>query len=426
MIKLLEVIRNRYSIKENIKYIRRVQMDSRKVEKGDLFFAINDGKKYIEEVLTKEVSLVISDDKKWSGNLRVLIVEDVVESMQIIAREYRKILKTEIVGIIGSNGKTTVKDILYSIIYPNYDAKKTEGNYNNNIGVPFSILQLEEKDKYGIIEMGMSNFGEIKTLCEISTLDYSIITNIGDSHLEFMINRENVFLEKSIVKNYVKDSNLLFFGDDFYLKTLKGISVGFNKKNDHIISEYNLEKEGISFKLDGEVYNANLYGEHNCINVSLAIQMAKKLGLSNFEIRKGLKNIKITSMRFEKVIKRGITFINDSYNANPISMKYSLDTFSNLETKKDKVIVLADMGELGEKEIEFHLEVIKYALDKDFFKIILYGKKMEKALKKIKSENNITLYKNKLEIKNIIYKEFKDKLILIKGSNFNQLWKIIE
>lgn len=426
MIKLLEVIRNLYDIKNNIKYIRKVQMDSRKVKKGDLFFAINDGKKYIEEVLVKGASLIISNDEKWKENSRVLIVEDVVKSMQIIAQEYRKSLEVKIIGIIGSNGKTTTKDILYSIICSNYKAKKTEGNYNNHIGVPFSLLQLEEADKYGIIEMGMSNFGEIKTLCEISNLDYSIITNIGDSHLEFMINRENVFLEKSIVKNYVKDSHLLFFGDDFYLKTLKGSSVGFSEKNNHIISDYNLEERGISFKLDGENYGVNIYGKHNCINTSLAIQMSKIIGLSKVEIKEGLKNIKITSMRFERVVKNGITFINDSYNASPISMKYSLDTFSNLKTEKDKIIVLADMGELGEKEIEYHIDIIKYALDKKYFKIFLYGKNMEKALKKIKSKNDIISCKNKLEIKNIIYKQFKDKLILIKGSNFNQLWKIIE
>jgi len=426
MNKLLEVIGNIYDIRENIECIKKVQMDSRKVEKGDIFFAINNGEKYIEEVLTKGASLVITSNKKWKKNLKILVVENVIESMQIIAKEYRKNLKTKIIGIIGSNGKTTVKDILYSIINSNYSSKKTEGNYNNHIGVPYSILQIEEKDKYAIIEMGMSNFGEIKVLCDIAGLDYSIITNIGDSHLEFMLNRKNVFLEKSVVKNYVKNSHLLFFGDDFYLKSLSGISVGFNKENKHIISEYKLENNGSSFKLDEETYNTNLYGKHNCISSSLGIEMALMLGLSVSQVKKGLKNIKITPMRFEKIEKKGITFINDSYNASPISMKYSLDTFSELKSDKDKIVVLGDMEELGEETINFHLDVIEHALEKNFLKVFLYGEKMEKALNKIKSKSNVVSFQDKSEIKEIIYREFNGKLILIKGSNFNQLWKIIE
>ncbi|MFK4786190.1 UDP-N-acetylmuramoyl-tripeptide--D-alanyl-D-alanine ligase [Fusobacterium sp. MFO224] len=426
MSKLLEVIGELYDIKFGKKYIRKVQMDSRKVEKGDLFFAINNGKNYIEEVLKKEASLVICDDNKWKENSNVLIVENVVEAMQLIAREYRKNLKVKLIGVVGSNGKTTTKDILYSIISSKYSSKKTEGNYNNHIGVPFTILQIEEKDKYGIIEMGMSNFGEIKTLCKIAGLNYSIITNIGDSHLEFMLNRRNVFLEKSIVKNYVEEDKLLFFGDDPYLKSLKGKSIGFNDYNNYVISNYKLEENGILFKINEKDYKVNLYGEHNCINSALSIEMAKMIGMTDEDVKKGLENIEITPMRFQKILKEKIIFINDSYNASPVSMKYSLNTFEKLKTQKDKIVILADMGELGEKEMEFHIEIIQYALRKKFFKIILYGDRMEKALDKIENKDNIILFKNKSDIKNLINKEFKNKLILIKGSNFNQLWKIIE
>jgi len=426
MVKLLEVIRKLYKINKEITYIRKVQMDSRKVQKGDIFFAINNGKNYIDEVLKKGVSLVISEDKKWEKNSKVLVVEDVVKSLQYIAKEYRKELPVKLIGIVGSNGKTTTKDILYSVLSEKYNTKKTEGNYNNHIGVPFTILQIDEKDNYGIIEIGMSNFGEIKKLCEIANLDYSIITNIGDSHLEFMKNRKNVFLEKSKVKDYVEKSNFLFFGDDHYLRSLKGRRVGFNSCNEFQISDYKLEENGILFKLNNEEYKVNIYGEHNCINTALSVGMAKIIGLTMQEIKKGLEKVEITPMRFQKILKDNITFINDSYNASPISMKYSLNTFEKLKTSKEKVVILADMGELGEREIDFHVEVIKYAVNKNFFKVILYGNRMEKALEKITDKEKIIFFRKKSDIKELINKEFRNKLILIKGSNFNQLWKIIE
>lgn len=426
MIKLLEVIRNLYKINNEITHIRKVQMDSRKVQKGDIFFAINNGKNYIDEVLKKGVSLVISEDKKWENNSKVLVVENVIKSLQNIAKEYRKELSVKLIGIVGSNGKTTTKDILYSILSIKYNTKKTEGNYNNHIGVPFTILQINEKDNFGIIEMGMSNFGEIKKLCEIANLDYSIITNIGDSHLAFMKNRKNVFLEKSKVKDYVEESNLLFFGDDPYLKSLKGRKVGFNSYNEFRISDYNLEENGIFFKLNNEEYKSNIYGKHNCINTALSIGMSKIIGLTTQEIKKGLGKIEITPMRFQKILKDEITFINDSYNASPISMKYSLNTFEKFKTTKEKVVILADMGELGAREIDFHVEVIKYAINKDFLKVILYGDRMEKALQRIDDKKKIIFFRKKTDIKELISKEFKNKLILIKGSNFNQLWEIIE
>lgn len=429
MDKLTKVIKKIYYLDKKIQdvgKINKVKMDSREIGEGDLFFAINNGKNYIESVLKKGVSLVISNDKKWENNSKVLIVKDPVKSMQKIAKEYRKSLNIKIVGIVGSNGKTTTKDILYSIVSSKYDSKKTKGNYNNHIGLPFSILQLEEKDEFGILEMGMSNFGEIDLLCQIAGLDYAVITNIGESHLEFMLNKRNVFLEKSIVKNYVKDEHLFFYGDDPYLKELKGESIGFVETNKHRISNYKLLEEGISFILDKIKYEIQIYGEHNCIDASLAIEVAKKIGMEEEEIKKGLENINLTPMRFQKVIKNGVVFINDSYNSSPISVKFSIDTFFKLKTDKEKVIVLADMEELGEKEIEYHKEILKYALEKNFFKIILYGKKITKASKELKIQEKVLLYDSKSLIREVIYKDLKDKLILIKGSNSSRLWEILE
>lgn len=426
MKKLSEIITKILSLNTKNLNISKVKMDSRKIEKNDLFFALNNGKNYIKEVLEKGASLVICDDKNWEGHDKVAVVEDTLTTMQQIACEYRKSLSTKIIGIVGSNGKTTTKDIVYSILSIKYKCKKTEGNYNNHIGVPYTLLQLEEDDEYAVVEMGMSSKGEIKVLCDIALPDYGIMTNIGDSHLEFLLNRENVFIEKSEIKNYVSSDKLVLFGDDFYLKNLSGIKVGFSENNNYIIENYNETEEGINFEINKKIYFFGMNGKHNCINAAIGTTLGKILNLSDIEINEGLKNCVVTPMRFQKIEKNGIRYINDSYNASPISMKYSLDTFNDIYKNFSKVAVLADMGELGKNEINFHKEVLEYALKLDIEKIIILGKRMEEASQSIEDKTKLIIVKTKEEIKNIIKKDFAESIILLKGSNFNHLWEIME
>ena len=426
MKKLVEIITKILPIKTKILNIGNVQMDSRKIEKDDVFFALNSGKNYIPQVLEKGASLVVCDDKKWEGHEKVAVVEDTLKTMQEIAKEYRKSLPIKIIGVVGSNGKTTTKDIVYSVLSSRYKCIKTEGNYNNHIGVPYTLLQIKENDEFAIVEMGMSSRGEIKFLCEIALPDYGIITNIGDSHLEFLLNRENVFIEKSEIKNYVDKDSLIIFGDDFYLKNLNGIKVGFEKNNNFIIENYKETSEGVSFEIEKEKYNFHMNGKHNCINAAFGAVVGKTAGLSYEEIERGLKNCKVTPMRFQKVEKNGIKYINDSYNASPVSMKYSLETLADAYKGISKIAVLADMGELGKDELKYHIEVLEYAVTLDIEKIIVFGNIMKKAAEKIENREKLIIAETKEEIKNIIRKDFADRVVLIKGSNFNHLWEIME
>ena len=426
MKKLVEIITKILPIKTKILNIGNVQMDSRKIEKDDVFFALNSGKNYIPQVLEKGASLVVCDDKKWEGHEKVTVVEDTLKTMQEIAKEYRKSLPVKIIGVVGSNGKTTTKDIVYSVLSSRYKCIKTEGNYNNHIGVPYTLLQIKENDEFAIVEMGMSSRGEIKFLCEIALPDYGIITNIGDSHLEFLLNRENVFIEKSEIKNYVDKDRLIIFGDDFYLKNLNGIKVGFEKNNNFIIENYKETSEGVSFEIKNEKYNFKMNGKHNCINAAFGVVVGKTAGLSYEEIERGLKNCKVTPMRFQKVEKNGIKYINDSYNASPVSMKYSLETLADAYKGISKIAVLADMGELGKDELKYHIEVLEYAAALDIEKIIVFGNIMKKAAEKIENREKLIVAETKEEIKNIIRKDFADRVVLIKGSNFNHLWEIME
>ena len=429
MKKLVEIITKVLPIKTQIEKIGKVKMDSRIVEKDDVFFALNNGKKYIDDVLKKGAALVVCDDEKWAGHEKVAVVEDTLAAMQNLAHEYRKALSVKIVGIVGSNGKTTTKDIIYSVLSEKYRCIKTEGNYNNHIGVPYTLLQIDDNTEFAVVEMGMSSRGEIKALCDIALPDYGVITNIGDSHLEFLINRDNVFLEKSEIKNYVSPENLILFGDDIYLKNLQGIKTGFEKNNDYVIENYHETSEGIAFEIEKEEYRFSMNGKHNCINASLGVTVGKLAGLSAEEIRRGLLNCKVTSMRFEKTVKNGITYINDAYNASPVSMRYSLETLESAYKSIPKIAVLADMGELGKDELKYHEDILKFAVSLDIDKIILFGKLMKEASKVIenreKAEKLITA-ETKDEIKEIIRKNFTDRVILLKGSNFNHLWEIME
>lgn len=426
MKKLVEIITKILPIKTKILNIGNVQMDSRKIEKDDIFFALNSGKNYIPQVLEKGASLVICDDKKWEGHEKVVVVEDTLKAMQEIAKEYRKSLPVKIIGVVGSNGKTTTKDIVYSVLSSKYKCVKTEGNYNNHIGVPYTLLQIKENDEFAVVEMGMSSRGEIKFLCETALPDYGIITNIGDSHLEFLLNRENVFIEKSEIKNYVDKDRLIIFGDDFYLKNLNGIKVGFEKNNNFIIENYTETSEGVSFEIEKEKYNFEMNGKHNCINAAFGTVIGKIAGLSYEEIERGLENCKVTPMRFQKIEKNGIKYINDSYNASPVSMRYSLETLADAYKGISKIAVLADMGELGKDELKYHIEVLEYAVALDIEKIIVFGNIMKEAAEKIENREKLIIAETKEEIKNIIRKDFADRVVLIKGSNFNHLWEIME
>lgn len=427
MNKLFLVLDNLLGIREqlNLDKIEKIIMDSRKVQKGDLFFAINNGNKYIDEVLEKGASIVVADN--YSGeDKRVFKVSNTVEFMQKFAKEYREALGLKVIAITGSNGKTTTKDMIYSVLSRKYITKKTEGNYNNHIGLPFTILQLEEKDEVVVLEMGMSGFGEINLLSSIAKPDIGVITNIGDSHLEFLKTRENVFKAKTELLNYVSSENTYIIGDDPYLKNVIGNKIGFNRENNFVIEDFIDSNDGMIFKVENSEYTLNLNGKHNALNAGMAIAIGKRFGLTSEEIKEGLKNLHLTPMRFQKIEKEDVIYINDAYNASPISMEYSLNTFDKLYNNMKKIVVLGDMLELGEKEIEFHREVIEKALSIKSNKIYLYGERMKKAYDLLEKNDKIRCFNDKEDIVKLIANETEKIAVLLKGSRGMKLEEIIK
>ena len=410
--------------------IGKVQIDSRKVKKNDIFIGIRAGNDYIQDVLDKGACLIFYDDRaiKFKDE-RAIYVEDSILFLQKIAKKYRDSLDVIVIGITGSEGKTSTKDILYSILSSKYKGKKTLGNYNNHIGLPLTLLQLEEGDQFIALEMGMSDLGEIKLLSEIANPNYAIVTNIGDSHLEFLENRDNVFKAKTEIFEYVKPNYRIVYGDDPYFRNIEAIKIGKNKNNNYRMSKFYQDKGGAKFKLeflDGEMnIQTNLYGEYNSINIAMATVIAIKMGVTKTEILKSCKELKLTGMRFERVEKDGKIFINDAYNASPIAMKVSLETFDKIFKDDYKIAVLGDMLELGQESRKLHKELAVMIENLNLDEVYLVGKEMkylylELDHKKCFYFEDIEKIKNKLESINA------GAVIFLKASNGICLNKILD
>ena len=424
--KLNELIFEEFSKKVQIK---NVVMDSRKVIEGSLFFAINNGNSYVKDVLDKGASLVIADNTDIKDK-RVIKVTDTIATMQDLATKYRKKLDIQVVGITGSNGKTTTKDIVYSLLSVKAKTLKTEGNYNNHIGLPYTLLNVTDEEKFVVLEMGMSSLGEIRRLGEISSPNYAIITNIGDSHIEFLKTRDNVFKAKTELLEFVDKENTFVCGDDEYLGKLDVNKVGFNGNNTHKIESYDFSNKGSKFILDGKEYEMSLLGKHNISNTAIAIELAKKIGLTDEEIQKGLKEIKISNMRFQEIKIGNDIYINDAYNASPMSMKAAIDTLNEIYNDKYKIAILGDMLELGENEVDYHMDVLNYLLDKKIKLIYLYGERMKKAydifMKNKSEEYRFWYYPTKEGIVESLKNIKMDKVILLKASRGIKLEEIIK
>ena len=424
--KLNELLFEEFSKKVQIK---NVVMDSRKVTEGSLFFAINNGNSYVKDILDKGVSLVIADNTDVKDE-RIVKVSDTIVTMQDLATKYRKKLDIQVIGITGSNGKTTTKDIVYSLLSAKAKTLKTEGNYNNHIGLPYTLLNVTDEEKFVVLEMGMSSLGEIRRLGEISSPDYAIITNIGDSHIEFLKTRDNVFKAKTELLEFVNKENTFVCGDDGYLAKLDVNRIGFNDNNTHKIESYEFSDKGSKFVLDGKEYKISLLGKHNISNTAIAVELAKKIGLTDEEIQSGLKEIKISNMRFQEIKIGEDIYINDAYNASPTSMKAAIDTLNEIYNDKYKIAILGDMLELGENEVDYHIDVLNYLLDKKIKLIYLYGERMKKAydifMKSKSEEYRFWYYPTKEGIVESLKNIRMEKVILLKASRGTALEDIIK
>ncbi len=371
-------------------WIDNISTDSRQTGQGDLFIPIRgenfDGHSFIERAMeTGAVCALCERDYNASGEGHLLIrVEDTKKALRDLAGYYLSKFPVKKVAVTGSVGKTTTKDMIAAVLGQRYRVLKTSGNFNNEIGLPLTVFQLDESYEAVVLEMGMNSFGEIHNLSEIVRPDIAVITNVGISHVERLGSREGILRAKSEIFDFMDDKGLAVLnGDNDLLPTLKGSlpcrAIWFGVENrediysDHI-TPMGLEGTGCEiFTQKGSFYAAiPVPGEHMVYNAMCAAACGLALGLTLDEIKNGIENFVPTDMRMN-IIKEenGFTIINDSYNANPVSMKAALDVLAMAEGHK--TAVMGDMFELGENSEKMHYEIGEYADKKGIDTIICIG-----------------------------------------------------
>ncbi|OIK12337.1 UDP-N-acetylmuramoyl-tripeptide--D-alanyl-D-alanine ligase [Bacillus sp. MUM 13] len=360
----------------NNTFINGVSIDSRTCTKGNLYVPIvriKDGHTFIDDAIEKGASACLWEKSRPNPpkKIPVIFVEDTKNALQNLARSYREQLTAKVIGVTGSNGKTTTKDMIHSILSTKFKVYKTKGNLNSEYGLPLSLLSVSENDEIVVLELGMSNRGEIETLSKIAQPDIGVITMIGTSHIATLGSRKAIANAKLEIIAGIRQNGLLsIYGDEeLLIDTLKDIenkeiritTFGITNKNDIYQTNVKSNARNIEFTIntdDNHVYSINLIGKHNINNALAAISVAKELGMSDKQIKIGLKKLSLTGMRMEEIKSdEGFTIINDAWNASPTSVQAAIETFNELTGYNRKILVLGDMLELGQNEVEYHKEI---------------------------------------------------------------------
>lgn len=367
--------------------ITAVVTDSRKIVPGCLFVAIRgervDGHDFIEQAYADGAFCVLTE-KNIVSRKPYIRVESSLKAIQDIAYFYRKSLNVKVVGITGSVGKTSTKEMIASVLSQKYKVLKTQGNFNNGLGLPLTIFRLTPEDEVAVLEMGISDFGEMKVLSRIARPDVCVFTNIGMCHLEQLHNRDGILKAKTEMFEYMsKDGEVILNGDDDKLSTIPEVNgkkphrYGISKRNDVFLKESeNLGLKGtrcIISTPEGEI-NALIHipGKHMLYNAMAGVEAGLIFGLNAEEIKRGIESLEPINGRNNIIETESLTIIDDCYNANPVSMRASLDVLSNALTRK--VCILGDMGELGDEEEQMHYDIGRYAAESEADIAVFIGK----------------------------------------------------
>ena len=409
-----------------------VSIDTRNLVSGQIFFSLKgenfNGNNFALEALEKGASYSVIDDKSiLNKNKNLIYVDDSLKSLQELSSYHRSQFDTKIIGVTGSNGKTTTKNLIHSILSQKYNVIKTKGNLNNHIGVPLSLFDINEEVDIAIIEMGANHIGEIKSLCEIAMPDLGLITNYGMAHLEGFGGFKGVIEGKTEMFEYLTQNYghiILNNDDDLQIKNCKGdLAVTFGEKLDsEFVYNYFKVDDKLIIESDNYEFRSNIYGDFNFSNLASSITIGKFLDLTNDEIQKGLDLFENDSNRSE-IIKFGSNKIFlDAYNANPTSIKAAILNFDK-EITANKILVLGDMFELGKYADKEHQNVVDLIDYKNYKKVYLVGNNFYKCkteeikIEKFRSLDEMT--------KSVNFNDFDSMNILIKGSRGIGLEKLV-
>ncbi|MFC0301508.1 UDP-N-acetylmuramoyl-tripeptide--D-alanyl-D-alanine ligase [Virgibacillus soli] len=421
-----------------------VTTDSREQKDNALFIPIEgdkfDGHDYIEQAMENgAVATLWQKDKVIPDNLPetflVFLVDDTIHALQTLAKAYRFEINPTVIAVTGSNGKTTTKDMIGHILLSQFRTHMTSGNLNNHIGLPLTILSMPRDTEMLVLEMGMNHFGEIALLSKIANPDYAIITNIGESHIEFLGSREGIAKAKlEIVEGLKQDGVLIIDGDETLLEQFSLnnniIRCGFQLNLDLVINQVEITQRGTVFSLStGKTYEIPLLGKHHAKNATYAVAVATKLGMDPELVHQSLQTLSITGMRFELLEGiNGVAIINDAYNASPTSMIAAIEVVKKLEQYKEKVLVLGDMFELGSQSKYMHESVVDYieAPITTVYTIGAYAKNITSKLMNEKPDINTKHFADRTKLTDDLKQlANRETVILFKASRGMQLETII-
>jgi len=409
-----------------------ISTDTRTLKKGELFFALSgpsfNGNHFVKKAIEKGASSVVIDNSDSIDlGSNVFVVNNSLRTLQDLATFHRKKINIPIIAITGSNGKTTTKELIREVLSKSYNVLATEGNLNNNIGVPLTLLNLKRKHEIGIIEMGANHLNEIELLSSISLPNWGYITNFGKAHLEGFGSKEGVIQGKSELYKHLKLKNgqVLINGDDAeqikQTRNQKVVRFGIEEINDFKISYRSNEKD-LQVQYKGLNFKSPLYGDYNLTNIAASIAFGVIFKVDLIHIKNAIEEYKSKNNRSQKLIINNVPYILDAYNANPSSMQVALNAFAENQAET-KTVILGDMLELGDYTKNEHENILNLCLKLNFKEIFTIGNNFK----------SISINSNKIfrfeKIKN--FKEYFKKnnividSVLIKGSRFLQLESLI-
>ena len=409
----------------------KICTDTRKITTGCLFFALKgphfNGNEFAKEALKKGASYAVVDDELYAIDDRYILVKDALTTLQELARFHRKELKCKILGITGSNGKTTSKELCLQVLKKKYKTMATSGNLNNHIGVPLSILSIGTDTEIAIIEMGANHINEIEFLCGIAQPDYGAITNVGKAHLEGFGSLEGVLQAKTELYRYLATKNApVFVKDNDYVlidKTPKEcpiIRYGELKNSNYIIKS-NGAQPFVKVLLNETQIQSQLIGDYNFDNIALSIAIGMEFGVETIDIKEAIESYVASNNRSQIIKTNANTILLDAYNSNPMSLEKAIQNLENIK-HENKVMILGDMFELGEETNIEHQKIIDQCLKSGVSNVFFVGKIFNAI-----NNTKYTSFENTTDLVELLKTQsIEDAFILIKGSRGMKLEQVVD
>ena len=415
-------------------YLRNpnIQTDSRKVRKGDLFFALKgpnfNGNAYAASAIDSGAAFAIIDDEAYAIEGKTILVHDVLTSLQQLANHHRKQFDIPFLAITGSNGKTTTKELIHAVLYTTLKTYTTEGNLNNHIGVPLTILKIKSDAQIAVIEMGANHLGEIASYCTIAMPTHGLITNCGKAHLEGFGSEEGVRKGKGELFDYLRTTGGTAFimrDYDYLLDMSKGISTiySYGTKDANVVGEVITSDPFLEVNFSkgyNGIIKTSLVGAYNLPNVLAAVAVGMSFKIPETSIKSAIENYQPSNSRSQLMEKGSNKIIVDAYNANPSSMKVAIENFAKTN-HRNKFLVLGAMGDLGADSIKEHQQLVEDIKKYKWENVLLVGGDFMKIEHPYQKASSAAEAGEWLRSKNI-----QDAYILLKGSRSSQMEKVLD